>query len=363
MLNLNFPASDSMTRDPASAVRVDENGGLAEDIACRKCGYNLRGLRTEGVCPECGTAVGRSLYGDFLRYCDPAWVRTLAKGMNWIAAAVIVRVVLGCIGGGMVGAARFIVPRFTIFPLQSIVVVADVVALVGYWLATTPDPAKADYDGLSSRKLVRVAKVCAVLVGVITPVMMQLTSLLGASFTVLSGGTTVLEGLISIVGTIAVFAYARSLALRIPDEKTASECRVVMGGLVVAQTLMLVQIFLGMAMMSSIARAGGFSAAAGSAGAVATRPANAAQLTQFTFGPGGTTVVSTSGPVATSMPVLMPAFPISMVMLGVIGCGFALVSLVFTIWGLVLISRFRRAFLEQAALAERIWASAPPTAG
>lgn len=27
------------------------------DLNCAKCGYNLRGLRQDGVCPECGTSV------------------------------------------------------------------------------------------------------------------------------------------------------------------------------------------------------------------------------------------------------------------------------------------------------------------
>lgn len=355
-----------MTANPA-AVRLDEKGGLAEDIACRKCGYNLRGLRTEGVCPECGTAVGRSLYGDFLRYCDPAWVRTLAKGMNWIVAAVIACVVLGCAGGGLVGAARFMMPRFTVLPLQWIIVVADVVALVGYWLATTPDPATGRDDGVSSRKLVRVTKVCGVLIGLMAPVMMELTSMLGASHTLLSIVAAVLEGVLSIIGTIVVFLYARTLALRIPDEKTARQCRVVMWGLVGMQILNFVQLFIWMAAMGGMARAGGFAAAAGRPGAPATGPTNGPYLTRVTVGTGGATVVTSvpgsPGPVATSMPATLRVFPTSMAMLGVVGCGFGVASLVFTIWGLVLISRFRRAFLEQAAAAERIWASAPPVAG
>ena len=55
----------------APQVAVDQEGNLAEDRTCIKCAYNLRGLDPAGRCPECGTAVGRSILGDFLRYCDP----------------------------------------------------------------------------------------------------------------------------------------------------------------------------------------------------------------------------------------------------------------------------------------------------
>lgn len=34
---------------------------LAEELACVRCGYNLRTLSERGVCPECGTTVAESL--------------------------------------------------------------------------------------------------------------------------------------------------------------------------------------------------------------------------------------------------------------------------------------------------------------
>ena len=51
-------------------LRLDAEGRVDEDITCRKCGYNLRGLPTDGACPECGSAVGHSTHGDLLRFCD-----------------------------------------------------------------------------------------------------------------------------------------------------------------------------------------------------------------------------------------------------------------------------------------------------
>ncbi len=49
---------DGTTTTPAP---LDEAGRLALDLNCVTCGYNLRGLDPETICPECGIPVGRSL--------------------------------------------------------------------------------------------------------------------------------------------------------------------------------------------------------------------------------------------------------------------------------------------------------------
>ena len=70
-------------------VAIDEDGRIIGDVTCRGCGYNLRGLTPDGVCPECAIAIGRSVKGDLLQYCDPAWVDRLARGMLWVIAGTI----------------------------------------------------------------------------------------------------------------------------------------------------------------------------------------------------------------------------------------------------------------------------------
>src|SRR5437870_167463 len=76
---------------------LDAMGRLDEDVICRKCGYNLRGLSSQGVCTECGTAVGRSMMGDLLRFSDPNWVRSLASGMDWILAGALIGILSACL--------------------------------------------------------------------------------------------------------------------------------------------------------------------------------------------------------------------------------------------------------------------------
>lgn len=83
-------------------IRTDAQGCIDEDVPCRRCGYNLRSLVLDGRCPECGTAVGRSLHGDLLRFSDPAWVQSLASGMNWILAGMIIGFIVGAVAGGLV---------------------------------------------------------------------------------------------------------------------------------------------------------------------------------------------------------------------------------------------------------------------
>jgi len=45
------------------------------------CGYNLRGLPSGGLCPECGEPIARSLEGKPLSLDDPIWSRNLFFGI------------------------------------------------------------------------------------------------------------------------------------------------------------------------------------------------------------------------------------------------------------------------------------------
>src|SRR4051812_37123358 len=89
--------------DPLRAA-VDASGTVVGDLACRKCGYNLRTLTINGRCPECGTSVGFSAQGDLLRFCDPDWVSLLGRGVKLVlfgigvfVLAIIVNIIMGVI--------------------------------------------------------------------------------------------------------------------------------------------------------------------------------------------------------------------------------------------------------------------------
>jgi hypothetical protein len=209
-----------IARPPLSAtVRLDERGCLDEDVPCRKCGYNLRGLSPDGRCPECGVAIGRSLQGDYLRFADPQWVQTLASGMNWILAAIVMSVLDSVAGSLAAGATRISLGWAFLIGCGS-----ALVSLVGYWKVTTPDPAGLeDASRITSRKVVRFVQVARLVI-----IVMQF--LVVFSRIRLGWPALVPAILLTIVGLIAVLTYARQLALRIPDQMMAGHCRRIMWG-------------------------------------------------------------------------------------------------------------------------------------
>lgn len=66
---------------------------VAGDLACTSCGYNLRTLRFDGLCPECGAAVAMSLPGPSQTDADPQWLRTIVLGLKLLGLATLLAVV------------------------------------------------------------------------------------------------------------------------------------------------------------------------------------------------------------------------------------------------------------------------------
>ena len=61
---------------------IDDPGALIdEDLLCRGCGYNLRGLTRNHYCPECHTPSSQSVTADRLVHADFGWLRTVRKGI------------------------------------------------------------------------------------------------------------------------------------------------------------------------------------------------------------------------------------------------------------------------------------------
>src|SRR5688572_8897843 len=111
---------------------VDAAGVVISDVPCRKCSYNLRGLRLDGRCPECGRAVGLSVQGDLLRFSDPTWLRTLQRGVKLIIWGILV-IVAGAIVGAVLAATMGANIPILLLPL-----IGNVLYLIGVWRLTEP---------------------------------------------------------------------------------------------------------------------------------------------------------------------------------------------------------------------------------
>lgn len=73
-----------------SAVNPDEGAAVGDDLACMKCGYNLRTLAHTTNCPECGNPVQSSI--EFSRRIGSLNFRPLKRGALFMIAASVVPV-------------------------------------------------------------------------------------------------------------------------------------------------------------------------------------------------------------------------------------------------------------------------------
>lgn len=74
-----------MTNTPVTTTAKTDS----PSIHCVICGYLLRGLDATGRCPECGTAIQRSMRGDALADANPRWlwwIRLGVAGMELVNA-------------------------------------------------------------------------------------------------------------------------------------------------------------------------------------------------------------------------------------------------------------------------------------
>jgi len=188
------------------------------DAPCRKCQYNLRGLASDGRCPECGTPVAFSTQGDLIRYSDPAWIRSIRRGVIFSMIATAIGVVAMLLAFAFRGnqiaqiASSFIVELFF---------------LIGAWLLTMPDPGGVGEDKYGrARRVIRFtlfvglanhAVTFALQTSVWTPPARAALQMLGC-----------VAAVVGVVGQFATLSYLSQLALRIPDDRIARRAHFLM---------------------------------------------------------------------------------------------------------------------------------------
>lgn len=195
------------------------------DLACRHCGFNLRGLATDRTCPECGTPVANSLREDWLRYSDPAWIRQVAQGARVLAWTIIAGIVLGMVAGGIKSADE----KLGVLIELATNAAVSLVQVWAVWLATTPEPAKEIEPQVTARALARWGTLGSAVANLVSMVL----ALGSTGMSQANAAFAVVAGVMGLAGFFGTFVYARSLALRMPDPVLASQTKTVMWGYVI----------------------------------------------------------------------------------------------------------------------------------
>ncbi|UCF23958.1 MAG: hypothetical protein JSV72_24845 [Ralstonia sp.] len=144
----------------SDSARLDAEGRIACDLPCVNCGYNVRTLGASGKCPECGHAVADALRGFHLKYCSPAWVGQLARGMLWIVVALALGMAGFLVGqlANMSYAVRAGIDA-AVAAIAAIVVTvgAPVFGIAGLIDVTRRAPAALGREeGLTARRMIRI---------------------------------------------------------------------------------------------------------------------------------------------------------------------------------------------------------------
>ncbi len=194
---------------------------IAEDRPCRRCGYNIRGLRVGGRCPECGTAVrvvGRPRGEAAINDAPIEHLHALRTGS------------LLMLLGGPVGTAAFVVAiqteqisngnAFT----ASIGLVATLGLLawaVGAWMVHSPAPSPRTGEARSAWQMTNRLLAFA---PVVTCGCLYMQLFLGPRLEWLIAAAIML--VVSLAGFLSFCYYASSLCLWAGDDETAERFRV-----------------------------------------------------------------------------------------------------------------------------------------
>jgi len=125
------------SKTPLRPDVVDADERVALDLPCVACGYNLRTLRVDSVCPECAAPVEQSLGQGFLCWSDHYWVETLANGAADLAVGTGLFVLFGGVSA-TVAATEF--GEGALCVLTTLTALALIFELIGVVVVTEPEP-------------------------------------------------------------------------------------------------------------------------------------------------------------------------------------------------------------------------------
>ena len=246
---IDTPMHPDEPNDPPQAEAAER---VFDSSFCIDCGYDLIGLRTDGVCPECGRPVDDSLRGAHLIHRSPEYVRTLTRGIGLVLNGILLWFFLSFIvspglmfglafNSGLAGSGAVNAYAATVqIGLAALGVAISGMILYGYWCFTARDPGDPIRDGApTARRVVRGAVIAQAAFQVIS---LAITTLISSTGTMqFTPGSTpgqvtgsqsfglalMIAGSIVGVGAFAAWVtqffaamlYVKAVALRLPDPK------------------------------------------------------------------------------------------------------------------------------------------------
>lgn len=327
---------------------------VAEDIPCRRCGYNLRGLQSTGQCPECGAEVALSVLGDRLRFSDPQWVAKVGRGCRLIILGLAVSLLTGCV---MVIVSRALTGGRPVLT-QLIALAAGLIAFCGNWLLTTPEPTHEGEDKLvTARRVARFGTLIGAGQGF---VQFGITSLApGWASMILLICMGVLISAATVAGEFAKYFYVEKLAARIPDPKLERNARRVRWAMTIATSFGLIAEIVTAVYVTRFTRVMLATAAtsAPAAGIIVTSSSQTGVIYTSTSGP----AFPTSGPaVFTAARGGGGAMAIGFIAMGCFGVLFGLAFLVIYWMAISVIWRLGKALKTESAAATTHWSTPAP---
>ena len=228
---------DSMPR--GASTPTANPPAMGDAIQCVMCGYALRGLSPSGRCPECGTAVARSLRGNLLQYSSPAYLASLHRGVFLIQAAIIAQIlmiVLLVFAAIALAAATGSEPAWLEPLFACIGLGVAAVSLYGWWLFSAADPAFTGvHIGATARRVLRTVVIIEAAFAVVE-LMLPLYGLSLRTATNPNPAPVELFTVLTSVGNMVLLAawffsamaYIRWLAPRIPNRQAVDRAKLMM---------------------------------------------------------------------------------------------------------------------------------------
>ena len=214
-----------MDRDAAASTITSPTAApppattLQHDVPCLRCAYDLRGLRGDGLCPECGTPIAQSVR----RFIEMNVV--VARPLAVMPRAWVLKLAAGCTLLALLTIAVFVVTTVQLLfdpswwrawtPIQVLMVIA-------FWLLVWPEPSDA-----ARRTGDRALRWAVALGGIICAAWMilRMSPLIEAR---LARAAAPLYALLAAATTAAVLFHLARLATRLPRRDLRREAAALM---------------------------------------------------------------------------------------------------------------------------------------